>query len=452
MMLQEAAATPARYLFSVPTIDLLDEHAKRFRAICPTAQCQTIHSQSGAKDSVGRRITKLPQTYLAGCHVAAFVTHEAMMDATFEEFAGWHARIDETPDAVKAGTLRLGQGVAGFKAEFELTSVDETNWSQLRLRDGKNSWKQSVGDSLWSNLSDFRRLSCRPEGVLVDMNSWAQAQTGGEVKWFSVWTPISLRAFDSVTIAGAGLLSSVAYKVISSTYKTLTFNIRDLNAARLGQPHITIFYFTRGHTGSTTFWEKSEGRRCLVAIERWLAGHYPDVGFWSGNEVVCKSLEHRIPGKMTKPKLAGLNNHRAATSCAFFYSSKCLPDDVALRDIFQLTDADIHSAREGEDVFQFVSRGAIRDRAYDGPFEIFLYSHDQAEHLKARLLSSGFRQVEIRALTDAGILDVKRASGRNAASVSASDSEQRASEKKAANARRNRELRARKRKAKTQDE
>jgi hypothetical protein len=439
-MISEAAAEPARYLFALPTIDLIDEQVRRFRHAAPQARAVPIHSASGARGSVSRRIKELLTQFSPDDHVAAFITHEALMDFDFAGFSGWHARIDEPPNAITTGSVSLSQSVATFRDHFDLVPF-EAGWSQLRPRQNA-SWKTFADDTMWRDLTDFRKLAQRPQGMLMQMENWSDAQRG-QVAWFSLWTPLQLSRLSTVTIAGAGFLTSIGYRVMQATYgATLEFNVVKMGSARPAQPRIRISYFTRGHRGSTTFWGSSEGRECLVRIERWLADNVAYLGFWSGNEAVRHSFEHRLPGRMTAPKLAGLNCHREAQSCAFFYSSKALPQDETLKTIFELTPENILVAREDEDIFQFVLRGAVRDPGYGGDYDIYLYSVDQAERLRETLIQNGFADVEVIGIEGAGIMDFERKNARRTKPLMPMDQAARAEQKRKDNARRNRESRA----------
>lgn len=442
-MISEAAAQRGRYLFAVPTIALIEEQAGRFRAANRTAACVAIHSKTNRHGSVSRQIGELSNAYVYGDHVAVFITHEALMECDLSALKDWHARIDEPPNAITCGEVILSESVSAFQALFDLEPFDG-GWSLLRPSTGVSSWKNVAGDSLWRGLTDFRKLAARAQGVYLRITDWSEAAEG-PVQWFSLWTPLRLSGFATVNIAGAGFLSSVGYKLMCNTFgRELAFSVKNLSSTRLAQPQVRIMYFTNGHMGSTTFWDTSEGRKCLVGIERWIAANLPDLSFWSGNDVVRKSLEHRIPGLMVSPKLAGLNAHRDAQSCAIIYSSKSLPSDASLKDVFELTDAEIHEAREAEDIFQFVMRGAVRNLDYRGAYDIYLYSLDQAERLQRALLENGFSDVEVFAVEDAGLMDVSRPKQRRAHSAASKGTRARTPSQKAANALANRALRARK--------
>ena len=120
-------------------------------------------------------------------------------------------------------------------------------------------------------------------------------------------------------------------------------------------------------------------------------------------------FEERVPGEQVRPKVAGSNKYRALTSCAFIYSSKARPEDAILLDVFGLTREEVERAREREDVWQFVMRGAVRMPDFEGLYTVHLYDLWQAEALAAMLREAGVADdVALEAVAAAGILDVER--------------------------------------------
>ena len=98
-LLHEIATDAARYLLASPTIDLIEEQARSLRDRNPSLSIIRIHSASGGRMSVGRQIADL-LSRPADEHLAALITHEALMAVDLAGFHGWHARIDEPPHAV----------------------------------------------------------------------------------------------------------------------------------------------------------------------------------------------------------------------------------------------------------------------------------------------------------------------------------------------------------------
>jgi hypothetical protein len=245
-------------------------------------------------------------------------------------------------------------------------------------------------------------LSQRHHGVYVNRTEWKK-----DFGWCSVWLPTALSHFASCQFAGASYPTSlgavVAKKLLGDE---LTFRTEVLSANRTAHPTIRVHYFTQSHEGTSKLWSTSPGRAFIVPICDFLGKVVPPIGFWSGNGEVAILMDHRVPGGPIKPKVAGLNEWRDETSCAFIYSSKPMPGDEPLKDLFGLTDDEIRRSREDEDVIQFVMRGAIRNADFGGEYDIYVYSRRQAETLVTQLVASGVGQsVTLVPELDPGVMD-----------------------------------------------
>lgn len=442
-LLMRAIACKGRYLFACPTINLIDEQFKYLRAAAPNIPVRPVHSRNGQKGKVIRQLDALPNDFALFDHVVAFVTHETLMDADLSKFAGWHLFIDEAPQAVNCGKLNLATGWEAFEQMYTLEAVPGAEWSRVCAKKSSPSWKDVKQDSLWRTHGDFIKQVARPHGVHIRATKWGEGRDR-DLEWFSMWSPLALGSFETISVAGAGYLNSIGYKALKAIHPTLVHATHDLGAHRSAQPSITIRYFTKSHKGSTAYWNNSEGRWCLVQVQNWLSANVPSLGFWSGNEVVRDSFEHRMPGVMALPKVAGLNLYREATSCALIYSSKALPEDQTLQQVFDLSAYEIYSAREGEDLIQFVMRGAIRNADFGGQYDIYLYSLDQAEHLRDALFDCGFTNVELTAVPEAGIMDVARPGASRVAALTPSEAAARIERRRANSRRSSAKLRAKK--------
>ncbi|WP_152980343.1 hypothetical protein [Tsuneonella troitsensis] len=413
---------------------MIEEQYGRVRHSAPLLPVRQVHSRNGRKGRVARQLADLPADVAPLDDVIAFVTHETMMDCDLSGFAGWNLCIDEAPQSLACGMLSLASGWHAFDQRYSLTPLSGSDWSRVRAEAAAEPWAKVKQDSIWANHMDFNKHVHRPHGVYVQAADWREGRDRA-LPWFSMWSPLAQSAFATVSIAGAGYLSSIGYRALVSVEPNLVVQRHVIDAPRTAQPHITINYFTDSHSGSTTFWATSEGRRCLVQVQNWLSANVRDLQFWSGNEVVRNSFEHRIPGTMADPKVAGLNIYRAATSCAFIYSSKPVPEDAAMQDIFEISGADIYAAREGEDLVQFAMRGAIRNADYEGCYDVYVYSREQAEFLRASLLGSGFTKVDVNPLDEAGLMEVERPKGARTSQLTPAQAAERV-ERRRANSRR----------------
>jgi hypothetical protein len=402
----EMAQNPGRYLYFAPTIPLIEEQAARLRAEAPHVRQLMAHSRAG-KGAVARRLKAALARVETECldHVVVYVTHDTLISHDFSAYRGWHARIDETPNAVKSGVIRMGLSRPYFQQTFELIPSDLSGWSELRLKD-KSSWVELAKDQMTSSLVDFHKQVGGRAGVFVHTNDWSAINT---LEWISVWTPASLQALETVHIASASYLRSVGAKIALQGFgETIRFIQQPIPYLRSGHPRVKIHYFTAGHSPSSTLWECREGRRRIKLVCDYLAEEVPSLGFWSGNDEVIKLMDWRLSGDCIRPKVSGQNSWRKLSSCAFIYSSGSVPEDAPLKKFLKISDQDIKQERESEDVFQFVMRGALRERDFQGGYDIYLYNKQQASTLRDMLKSHHVsQQIELVPIIEPGLMDLR---------------------------------------------
>jgi hypothetical protein len=407
-MRREALQTKGLYLFAAPITALIDEQSAAFFRDNPSLHTVKVYARSGP-GGAARRLTDARKTIeaLGLKHAVIFTTHATLMAHALEGFEGWHARIDEAPASVQAGRFNIGvMNRRDLKDRFKLITRPGDEWSVVQSRLKSPNWKALERDIGASQIAEFMKQAGQPDRAFVKAQSWDQAD---DIRWFSMWTPLSLKHFASVQIAGSGYTDSIGFQTAKALYSDiLGVTIREIAPARTKQPVITIHYFTRRHEGTTTYWESHEGLRTLAPVQDHLVANLPSDGFWSGNKIVEKVMFGKMRATYIDPLVAGLNKHRNATSCAMIFSSKATDADEPIMDVFGLSKDDIQRAREDEAIAQFVMRGAIRNLDFGGAYNIYLYSEKQAERLRDRLHGIGFTTVELAPLDDVGIMDVTR--------------------------------------------
>ena len=439
-MLVDAANRPGHYLFAFLTTELADEQAQRFALLAPKATLSVIHSKRG-RGAVGGRLTQA-RTGSENCnHAAVFVTHEALVTHDLSHFQGWHLRIDECPNVTASGHLRLAHSAAHYQSAFKLEPV-EAGWSLVKPAGPRASWKEIADDTMGKTIKDFHAWADRPADLILNLNSFTGPDIKKQIQWAAIWQLGQLDAFSSVTIAASNFIGSIGHRVWVNLHRErVEFRENRLGVMRTAQPQIILSYFTEGHEGTTVFWE-GNGHACIVAVEEWLKHNRPDLGFWSSNDSIKNDFLDRIKGKAEQPKLAGLNRLRNETSCAIIYSSKSVPGDAPIIDMFDVRKEEIQASREDEDIFQFVCRGAIRDPNYGGPYGAYVYSRSQAERLANKLIAAGYRDVTTTGVAGAGIMSVQRLSP--GARAAAGNLAAKAARAKQQNARRSKVYRLRK--------
>lgn len=408
VMRDEALQQPGLYLFALPTIELIDEQSDDFFRARSSIPTEKIHKDSGS-GSVAKRLDSARKDFAdrGVSHGVIFITHETLMSHDLAGFDGWHARVDEAPAAVQAGEFNLGFTASSWlKESFEIVGAPGSEWSGLRMKTQKPTWKDLEKDEGAQAFREFIKQAAQPDRTFVKTTSW---EAKDKIEWFSMWTPLALSDFATVQIAGSSYTDSVGYRAALALFDDrLAFTKREIAPPRKKQPSISVRYFTQGHEGTTAFWGESEGRLCIKKVCDYLAENLSESAYWSGNLVVQHLMEHRLPGRLIKPMAMGINKHRTSADCAFLFSAKATPQDGALKSVFNLTDDDIRHAREDDAVAQFIMRGAIRDLDYGGPYAVYLYSQSQAERLRDHLLRIKFTTVDVVPLVEAGLMDEVR--------------------------------------------
>ena len=403
---EDAINAPGLYVFFLPTIPLIDEQVSLFRSEAPRIALHEAHSGKG-RGTVQRKLDDAHAAVIASGtnHAVIFTTHDALIMRDLSAFRDWHARIDEAPNAVQSGVIPMGKSRPFFEATFDLTPIEaEKETALLSLKGAAPNWPEIADDKLLKSIGNFIKLANSPSGLFVEAQDWRSVD---RLKWWSIWIPSALKHFDTVQIAGASYHSSLGAIITRKWFSGLVrLTDTPIPMHRAGpRPVIRIHYFTKGHRPSSALWEKSEGRRMIVRVCDFLAQRVPDLGFWSGNKEVMKLMEWRLEGELVKPRVLGINKLRTLTKCALVYSSGATEDDRPFMDTFEITDAEVRRAREDEDILQFAMRGAIRNADYAGPYDIYLYTEEQAERLAGHLNASDVGSVQIVPEPDAGIMD-----------------------------------------------
>lgn len=415
-MIEEMATTTAIYLFVLPRIDLIKEQAARLQDMAAAAgrspSIVPVHSDlPSVKRGVVRALREAIDNAVSP-HAVIVTTHSAAMGLRSDEFKGLHVRWDELPEAATpSGSIGLATSWPAMHERYSLTPSGEAGWYRVSLRPGAANFSlgQIRGDVGGNKLAEFHRLASSGSRVVeVDIAAWEDAGVPGAspVRWRSIWSLSALGSAASVKVAAAGYPGSFADHAVRRA-GGVHVEVIHVGGPRTGQSQIRIYYYAE-HPGSTGWWEQNEGRSCLVAISRHLEAIEFD-GYWASNSAIEDFFYGRFDGAdQVRAKMAGTNSLRHHTSCALIYSAKATPDDEAIIKALGLNREDIQTAREDEDVYQFVCRGAIRDPGYSGDYAVYLYDHGQAERLRNRLIGAGYTVVSTEPVTEAGILDVVR--------------------------------------------
>jgi hypothetical protein len=399
---------PGKYLFVTSRVELICEwydYLTDRRPPQKQLRLVKIHNDPKCKVSVKRRIEDAATEYAEDDHAVVLITHEAMMSMDLSGFAGWHIYIDEAPAATMSDSICAPATAIFLREIYDLVPVD-SEWSRVVIKPGAPSQSDILKDNILKGLADFDKRVRSPQGVLVDVKDWNQiVGSTRPLNWISIWTPMQLQAFESVTIAGAGYLHSLGYKAALALHRNnISFEQAVIPSSERARPRFLIHYFTEKHRGSTDFWEKPEGK----AAVRQVAHHLEtvDIGYWTANKSIAPFF--RLSGEYVTPRQEGTNELRHHTSCAMIYSAKATPSDGPLMKFLGLTKREFERARESEDIIQFMFRGAPRRADFNGNYPIWVYGKDQAEAAAQYLRDEDLADYELIPVEEAGIMDLER--------------------------------------------
>lgn len=411
-MIHEMSSRKGRYIFATSRINLINERIDDLRRQALAAgthpTIRAIHGEADNRLPVLAEIEDAASLYQHEEHVVVFITHEGMMGADLDGFAGWQIYIDENPAAVSSNAFTVPATATYLEAAYDPVPLNGTKWSRLVLTPEAPNPAAIINDEFLKGLATFDKRARSTQGVYVDIDDWTKVKgSGRRLKWWSAWTPAELAAFESVTIAGAGYFHSIGYKATQAWFSDkVCFEAEEVVAPNRARPRVLIHHFTK-HRGSTTFW-KDKGLPCLLSVIDYLK-QVPDLGYWATNtDLGPYFMGARLSGEMVSPRLEGTNALMHHKSCALIYSSKAVPADGPSLEVFGLTKEDVERAREIEDIIQFVLRGALRNPNFGGEYRVYLYDLRQAEALAAYLEQEGIAMGELVPVEEAGIMDVER--------------------------------------------
>lgn len=415
--LDTALDSPGLYLIAFPRNALIDEQADYCRTkaaqIGAALSIVPIHTdQSCHRGQVGRRIEEALEAKAGQSHVVMMISHAAFITLNPALLAGWHVAIDENLDnSVACGIFKASTSWSVLDRHFRLDPLPGgQTWEVVPCDDVAPLTRKAITAEGKNGLSAFLTYASQPRrSVFVDVGDWRDAQLGRPVRWWSIWTPMVLDRCAAVTLIGAGYFQSIPYYASEwLAPRAITYAGNDLSASvQRASPRVRIHYYTRGHVGSTAWWETDDGIACLVQVsdhQKLIGGP----GYWSSNEAIRLVFRGRIPGEWCSPKQAGTNGLIRHTSCLYIYSAKPQMDDAPIIDLLGLDRDAVRRAREFEDIRQFALRGALRRPDYAGTYDIYLYDLAQAQDLEAYLRGIGIADLELVPVVEAGIMDVVR--------------------------------------------
>lgn len=414
--LERMATTPGRYVFVTDRIAPMEARIGKLISTAVKHGCYPevvpVHS-ANALPRFGHRFVRQAVEHQIKClnhkaHAILLVTHETLKTVDWSLIKGeWEITIDEAPAVLDSDTTCTSGAVAWWDANFILRPVGETGWSELVLDPNAVSIEQLASDDdLDDRVSLMRRVQQAP--VYANVTKWDQtAPAGIRWTWFSVWCPLELSGFRQVKVLANHFRSTMTYHLLDRFYgdrikwideATPDARVWKRREARIG------YFLEDPKGGSTTHWSKPEGREQLRKVGAWLRENSPADHIMTTNrgyEDVLSLWE--VPGSALSPKQAGSNDWVAYTCATMIYSSKATRNERPLLSKIGITYDEVRRAREFEDILQFVFRLSLRDHESDAPVDIRVYDSAQAEFLAEFLAATGYVDVSVWCITEAGI-------------------------------------------------
>ncbi len=424
LMHNNIAQTTGKYLIAVPRIKLAEEQYHELKAKLahanPLALAMRIHTDhndnientSDIPVSLKRQIASVPRQTLNMEHVAVIVTHASMMASDLSEYKDWDAYIDEIPNCIKSGSIKIPVIASYLNDIIKLEPIGNSGWSYATLKSKAPSQGLLDADICLRSMTElFSKMRGQFAVCLRTTDLGSFAGKTDRLEWFSYWDLNSLKMFKSVTVVGAGLTDSILYKAMKDD---IEWEVIDVGSNRTIRPEVNIHYFTRGHRSSTRLWDTPFGNQCIDAVGQFLGQLPADQYYWSANDSIQPRLQGHLKGTFASPKSEGTNEYLRFNTVALLYSAKSQPiADRGLRDILKLTKNDIRKAREDWDMRQFVLRGSLRDWQCSKPYTIYVYDQWQADMLASYINDEGIGHATTHGIPEAGIMDLKPPSQSN---------------------------------------
>lgn len=383
--------------------------------------------------SVRLEVENVVNDYDSLPHVVVIITHKAMQMCDFSSFAGWDIIIDETPNVLDQQELQTGLSVEFFKKNYVLTPLNET-WSSVTLT--REGWQLTPADleqddcvrmlrvfhervTHASDLPDdatrdmMKRAHAGPAGsraVISNLSAWDDMQDGRQWTWWSLWSPLQLSAFNSVTIMANAFDASMTFKILRNVHPDIEWiPVNSVNTRNFAHRRVVIEYFARNHVASRALFGEEVGRDNLHRIARYLQGRNQ---IWMANERHEDYLDG-IGGRQLSPQQAGSNQFALYHAATAIYTAK--PSD-AMRSVLEVLgvgDGAWTHTNEYEIILQFMARTSIRNPDSTEPVTMTVYDENQATYLSDYFAAQPYCDVEMRHV-DLDLTDHARKRGRPA--------------------------------------
>jgi hypothetical protein len=337
-----------RYLYAVDrrnvlsaTKDLIETFA-RIAGTNPTIieLYSASDGRKGGVSDVRRKVREAGCQYATHQHVVVLVTHEALKSSDLSTYvSGWTCIIDEIPKIISHAEATMPVLPLLLKTICNLKPIDNTGWSELRLKADAPLLTDVSRDTFLSGFSELYR-KIRDNNTLLKISAWEDALEQAACSFFTLWSPEALAPFCEVYVLGNACEHSITYKLVERNFqrevKLQPFSIPAANRTPPRSTQLLIRYFASCHEAGSTFWQSEAGQECLRRIPWWVnANSEPKNHYWSCNISTYQKREEMV-GKWVSPKIAGENGLRHLTCGTFIYSAKPSDAEIETLKIFNI--------------------------------------------------------------------------------------------------------------------
>lgn len=398
-------ATPGRYIIVRDRVEAIAEYSRQLHDMANTAGVSipiaSITAEAG--QSVRLQVEDVPARYGDLPHVVVMITHKALMMCDFSGFTGWSIIIDETPVILDRQDLQTSQSRAFFEANYQLDHLTK-GWSSVTLTDA--GWTISPADlerdDLFRALKIFHQrvtsASILPDkanrdmarrahddtasqrAVIGNLSSWSDMDDGRKWSWCSVWSPMQLRAFDSVEVMANGFDKSITFDLLKRFNTGVTWEEVRLTSLRTFAPRtVRIRYYAEGHVASLSRFGSDDGAACLRAIAIHLSDRRQ---IWMSNDRSADALAE-MGGQQLRPHQAGSNSYAGYHEATCIYAAKPSAETRSVLTLLGVEGDAWTRSYEHEAILQFCCRTSVRDPLSSETVTLTVYDRDQADYLAA---------------------------------------------------------------------
>jgi hypothetical protein len=318
-----------------------------------------------------------------------FITHATLQLYHWRGWYNYNLIIDEVPNVTYSYVRSFAETDDVLK-RYIRTKSDEGDCYALELTDyGDETAGQSVDDVLIQEFEYLlHQLQHDNTKVWVQKKGWDDP-TSDKLRFFSVFTPVSLVNFESILLLGDRCSEMVIYEVWKSSFK-VTWNKVNWSSSRTPRKvplkdRATVYYF---QDKRPSIQQASSATTPANKIAKYVA-EKEKVVLWTVNAVVkskSKLVDVLDKDDAITPKSHGINTLQHHTACLWM---ACMnPNNVEVKqymDYVGMTQQQLVQDRELNAVYQFAMRTNLRDWDSTKHVNIYVWSLDQAEYLKDRL-------------------------------------------------------------------